>query len=102
MTDPQPIFTALSDATRRAVFERLTSAGPASATKLATELPVSRQAVAKHLATLAEAGLAERTQVGREVRYSVVLEPLAELLRWMEEVGSRWDARLDRLRRSLG
>ncbi|MGA7270340.1 MAG: metalloregulator ArsR/SmtB family transcription factor [Acidimicrobiia bacterium] len=102
MTDPQPIFTALSDPTRRAVFERLTETGPASATALATQLPVSRQAVAKHLTALAGAGLVERTQVGREVRYSAVLEPLADLDRWVAEVGSRWDARLDRLRRSLG
>lgn len=102
MTDPQPIFTALSDATRRAVFERLTATGPASATTLATDLPVSRQAVAKHLTALAEAGLVKRTRVGREVRYSAVLEPLTQLHQWVEEVGSRWDDRLDRLRRSLG
>jgi DNA-binding transcriptional ArsR family regulator len=102
VTDPQPIFTALSDATRRAVFERLTAGGPASATKLAAEMPVSRQAVAKHLSALAEAGLVEREQVGREVRYSAVLEPLTQLHHWAEEVESRWDDRLDRLRRSLG
>ncbi|HZD03509.1 MAG TPA: metalloregulator ArsR/SmtB family transcription factor, partial [Longimicrobiales bacterium] len=79
MTDPQPLFAALSDPTRRALFERLTARGPATATSLAAELPVSRQAVAKHLSALAAAGLVERTNVGREVHYSAVVAPLTNL-----------------------
>jgi DNA-binding transcriptional ArsR family regulator len=98
VSDPQPLFAALSDPTRRAVFERLSSEGPASATRLASELPVSRQAVAKHLAALDEAGLAERTVVGREVRYSAVLGPLTDVTTWVSNVGAEWDARLSRLR----
>ncbi|HJR93067.1 MAG TPA: metalloregulator ArsR/SmtB family transcription factor [Acidimicrobiia bacterium] len=98
MSDPQPLFAALSDPTRRAVFERLTSQGPASATQLAAELPVSRQAVSKHLVALDEAGLVERTLVGREVRYSAVLEPLTDVTTWVSKVGDEWDARLQRLR----
>ena len=99
MSDPQPLFAALSDPTRRAVFERLNSEGPASATRLAVDLPVSRQAVAKHLAALDEAGLVERTVVGREVRYSAVLDPLADVTTWVSNVGAEWDARLSRLRK---
>ena len=99
MSDPQPLFAALSDPTRRAVFERLTSRGPASATQLAAALPVSRQAVSKHLAALDEAGLVERSVVGREVRYSAVLEPLTDVTTWVSRVGAEWDARLQRLRR---
>src|SRR5690606_262526 len=99
--DPQPLFAALSDPTRRAVFERLTSKGPASATALAAELPISRQAVAKHLAALDEAGLVERHTVGREVRYSAVVDPLADVTAWVSHVGAEWDKRLERLRRSV-
>lgn len=101
MSDPQPLFAALADPTRRAVFERLTSEGPASASQLATELPVTRQAIAKHLATLDEAGLVERNPVGREVQYSARLQPLSDVTTWLEEVGSDWDTRLARLRKSF-
>ncbi len=62
MTDPQPVLAALADPTRRAVFERLTSQGPASASLLAEELPVSRQAIAKHLGQLDAVGGAIRTR----------------------------------------
>ncbi|MBA2337984.1 MAG: helix-turn-helix transcriptional regulator [Acidimicrobiia bacterium] len=102
VTDPQPLFAALSDPTRRALFERLSSHGPASATTLAAGLPVTRQAVAKHLAALGGVGLVERTAVGREVRYAAVLDPLAEMTSWVAGVGSEWEGRLERLRRSLG
>ena len=98
MSDPQPLFAALADPTRRAVFERLSSQGPASATTLAAELPVTRQAVAKHLAALDEAGLVERTTVGREVRYTAVIHPLTDVTSWVSRVGAEWDARLSRLR----
>lgn len=98
MSDPQPLFAALADPTRRAVFERLSSRGPASATTLAAELPVSRQAVAKHLAALDEAGLVERATVGREVRYAAVIDPLTDVTSWVSRVGAEWDARLSRLR----
>ena len=100
MRDPQPLFAALSDPTRRAVYERLVEA-PASATVLAAELPISRQAVAKHLATLDEAGLVERSTHGREVRYAARLEPLHDVTRWVDRVASEWDTRLDALRRTL-
>ena len=101
MTDPQPLFAALSDPTRRAVFERLTRDGPASATTLSAELPISRQAVAKHLAALDAAGLVARTHHGREVRYAARVESLAGMTGWVERVASEWDERIDKLRRTL-
>jgi DNA-binding transcriptional ArsR family regulator len=54
--------------------------------------------VSKHLVALDEAGLVERTLVGREVRYSAVLEPLTDVTTWVSKVGDEWDARLQRLR----
>lgn len=101
MSDPQPVLAALADPTRRAVFERLNSQGPASASKLASELPVSRQAIAKHLSTLDSVGLVDRSQEGRQVVYSARVAPLKDVASWLDTVGSDWDARLDRLRRSF-
>jgi DNA-binding transcriptional ArsR family regulator len=64
-------------------------------------MPISRQAVAKHLAALGAAGLVERHPSGREVRYSFDPGPLGELVRWAEGVGEVWDRRLERLSRSI-
>ena len=75
--------------------------GSATATELAAGLPVSRQAVAKQLTALADAGLLRATRAGRETRYEVTPEPLGDAVAWMVEVGSAWDARLARLERSL-
>jgi DNA-binding transcriptional ArsR family regulator len=90
------VFAALADPTRRAVVGRLAQA-PLSASALADELPVSRQAVAKHLAALDRAGLVERTRAGRETRYRLTPEPMAEAIAWMTGVGAQWDERLARL-----
>ena len=68
---------------------------------MAGELPISRQAVSKHLSSLLEAGLLERERAGRDVRYRVTPEPLSEAVSWMAEVGGQWDERLARLGRSL-
>jgi DNA-binding transcriptional ArsR family regulator len=64
-------------------------------------MPISRQAVAKHLAALDAAGLVERRASGREVRYTFDPQPLGEVVRWAEGVGDTWDRRLGRLRKSL-
>lgn len=95
------VFSALADPTRRQVVGRLAERGALTATELAAELPVTRQAVAKHLAALADAGLVESRREGREVRYRFTPGPMAEAVGWMAEVGSEWDARLDALRRHL-
>jgi DNA-binding transcriptional ArsR family regulator len=94
------VFDALSDPMRRQLLVEL-SAHPATATELAGELPISRQAVAKHLNSLSAAGLLQRERSGRDVRYRVTPEPLTEAMGWMAEVGGRWDDRLDRLANAL-
>jgi ArsR family transcriptional regulator, cadmium/lead-responsive transcriptional repressor len=66
-------------------------------TGLAGDLPISRQAVAKHLAALTDAGLVTRVRAGREVRYELHPEPLAEVASWLGAVGVEWDGRLGRL-----
>ncbi|HEU4320244.1 MAG TPA: metalloregulator ArsR/SmtB family transcription factor [Acidimicrobiia bacterium] len=101
MTDPQPVLAALADPTRRAVFERLNNEGPATASQLASELPVSRQAISKHLGQLDAAGLVDRVSSGREVLYSAQVGPLGDIAGWMEQVGSDWDDRLQRLKESF-
>jgi ArsR family transcriptional regulator, cadmium/lead-responsive transcriptional repressor len=95
------VFSALADANRRHVVEVLAERGAATPTELAGELPVTRQAVSKHLAALDEAGLVEATRSGREVRYSLTPGPLADAAAWIGRVGSRWDERLEALRRQV-
>lgn len=101
MSDPQPLLAALADPTRRAVFERLNTKGPASASQLASEFPVSRQAIAKHLDLLDDVGLVHRTDQGRQVVYSAQVGPLRDVATWLESVGDDWEARLERLKRSF-
>jgi DNA-binding transcriptional ArsR family regulator len=96
------VFAALADPTRRQVLDQLSRRGSASATELASTLPVSRQAVAKHLSLLEEAGLVAGTRAGRERRFRLTPEPLAEAASWMAAVGSVWDERLDALRARVG
>ena len=101
-SDPAgPVFEALADPVRRQLLTQL-SASPATATELASGLPISRQAVAKHLASLSQAGLLERERTGRDVRYRVTPEPLTEAVTWMAQVGGQWDDRLARLTTALG
>lgn len=89
---------ALADETR---WEILRSLGqePLSATELATMLPVSRQAIARHLGVLLEVGLVEQAREGRQLRYRALGQQLTRLARDLETVGRAWDQRLDRLRR---
>jgi DNA-binding transcriptional ArsR family regulator len=95
------VFTALADGTRRAVMRRLSEDGPATASALALELPMSRQAVVKHLQTLSRAGLVDTRRDGREVRYRATPAPLGDAVLWMVRTGATWDRRLERLRRQL-
>jgi DNA-binding transcriptional ArsR family regulator len=90
----EPVFSALSDPTRRTLLTRLSEGGPATATQLAAELPISRQAVLKHLEALRDARLVTSTREGREVRYTVTPEPLADAVGWIADVGAQWDSRL--------
>jgi DNA-binding transcriptional ArsR family regulator len=95
------VFDALGDPGRRTLVSSVAERGTATATELAAELPVTRQAVAKQLAALADAGLLGSTRVGRETRYRVTPQPLAEAAAWLVEVGAQWDERLAALGKSL-
>jgi DNA-binding transcriptional ArsR family regulator len=95
------VFAALADPTRRGLVHELSADGPLTATQLAARLPISRQAVAKHLAALELAGLARADRVGREARFSLVTEPFAEAEGWMRSIGASWDLRLASLKRHV-
>jgi DNA-binding transcriptional ArsR family regulator len=95
------VFAALSDGTRRSLYANLGERGEATATDLARDLPVTRQAVQKHLGTLASAGLVATRRAGREVLYRPTPAPMSEALAWMAEVGAQWDDRLAALERQL-
>ena len=95
------VFAALGDPGRRSLVEAVATRGTATATELAAELPVTRQAVAKQLSALADAGLLQATRAGRETRYEVTPAPLEDAVEWMVSVGAAWDERLAALRRSL-
>jgi len=100
-TDPiGPVFAALADPTRRHVVETLVHDGSTSVPALSSALPISRQAIAKHLAALSDAGLIERApgDGGREVRYRLRPGALAPASAWLDETAAAWDARLTRLK----
>jgi DNA-binding transcriptional ArsR family regulator len=99
MTDPlSAVLVALADPTRRDVMAALVDAGTATATALAGRLPVTRQAVDKHLRVLAEAGLVAGTRAGREVRWTARPEVLDESARALAQLAARWDRRLRALK----
>jgi DNA-binding transcriptional ArsR family regulator len=93
------VFAALADPTRRRLLGRLAEQQSATATELAAEEPVTRQAVVKHLQSLGDAGLVTPSRAGREVRYAMTAAPLEDAVGWMVTVGAQWDRRLGRLRR---
>jgi DNA-binding transcriptional ArsR family regulator len=95
----EDVFVALADPTRRAVLDLLATRGEATATSLATELPVSRVAVIKHLAVLDRAGLVESHRAGREVRFAVRPEQLHATARWLNRLANEWDSRLQAIKR---
>jgi DNA-binding transcriptional ArsR family regulator len=88
------LLTAVADPTRRRLLDVLLAQGEGTATTLARELPVTRQAVTKHLAVLGRAGLVEGGRKGREVRYIVRPKELDAAARSMVAVAARWDRRL--------
>ncbi|MFF8955107.1 ArsR/SmtB family transcription factor [Streptomyces sp. NPDC014894] len=92
------VLTALADPTRRRLLELLAAEHEATATTLAEHLPVSRQAVVKHLAVLDAAGLVSSARVGREVRHTVRPAALDATARWMASLAADWDRRLARIK----
>ncbi|WP_225726678.1 MULTISPECIES: helix-turn-helix transcriptional regulator [unclassified Nocardia] len=93
------VLTALADPTRRQLLDLLAAHGRATATMLADGLPITRQAVVKHLSVLDTAGLVDSVKVGREVRYSVRSEALDATARWMAALVADWDRRLAKIKR---
>jgi DNA-binding transcriptional ArsR family regulator len=91
------VFDALADPTRRAVLRNVAEQGPLTATEVAAKLPVTRQAVTKHLAVLRDAGLVAPERIGRELRYSATPAPMVDAGQWLGRTGSAWDDRLARL-----
>ncbi|WP_439681190.1 ArsR/SmtB family transcription factor [Embleya sp. MST-111070] len=92
------VLAALAHPTRRRLLEVLAARGEATATTLAEDLPVSRQAVVKHLAVLDAAGLVSGGRIGREVRYAVRPAALDATARWMASLAADWDRRLTHIK----
>jgi DNA-binding transcriptional ArsR family regulator len=95
------VFAALADPTRRDILRTVSERGPMTATALTADVPISRQAIARHLGLLREAGLVQADRTGRETRFTARSEPLDDLAAWATATGRRWEARLARLRNSL-
>jgi DNA-binding transcriptional ArsR family regulator len=98
----EQVFTALADPTRRAILAALASGGPATATDLADRLPITRQAIAKHLALLAQVGLV-RAEPGerRRVRYRLQSAPMQVAQQFLAALARDWDGPLDALKDHL-
>jgi DNA-binding transcriptional ArsR family regulator len=96
------VFAALADPTRREIAKLLAEQGPQTPTELARQLPITRQAVTKHLGALDEAGLVRSSRHGRETRYRLTPRPLEAAALWMAALGAEWDERLEALRGLLG
>lgn len=95
------VFRALADPSRRQVIEFISERGRASATEIAAELPITRQAVTKHLSALSHAGLVDFEREGRDKLYRLTPRPMEQALSWMADVGAEWDMRLKALERLL-
>jgi DNA-binding transcriptional ArsR family regulator len=97
------VFGALADPTRRQMLDTLMREGSTSVPALTAELPITRQAVAKHLSALAGAGLVERAPggSGREVYYQLRPGALVPAASWIAQADADWEGRLDRLKFSL-
>jgi DNA-binding transcriptional ArsR family regulator len=98
----EQVFTALADPTRRTILARLAADGPVTATDLADRLPITRQAIAKHLALLAEVGLVT-AEPGerRRVRYRLRSAPMQAAQQFLAALARDWDRPLDALTKHL-
>jgi ArsR family transcriptional regulator, cadmium/lead-responsive transcriptional repressor len=93
------LWSAIGDPIRRRLLDLLLAEGVGTPTSLSDRLPISRQAVTKHLGVLDRAGLVRATPLGRERRYEVDEAQLARAARQLNDVGKAWDSRLSRIRR---
>jgi DNA-binding transcriptional ArsR family regulator len=99
VAEDDALWAAVADPTRRRVLDALLEHGGATTTTLAAELPVTRQAVAKHLTVLSRVGLVAGRRSGREVRYAVQPARLDDAAEAMVRVAAQWDRRLARIKR---
>jgi DNA-binding transcriptional ArsR family regulator len=98
----EQVFVALADPTRRSILAALASGGPATATDLGRRLPITRQAIGKHLALLSDAGLVvAEPREGRRLRYRLQPAPMQVAQQFLAALSRDWDARLDALTRHL-
>jgi DNA-binding transcriptional ArsR family regulator len=95
----EPVFAALGNETRLALVARLCAGGPQSITRLTAGSAVTRQAITKHLETLAAAGLVHDVRHGRERIWELDTDRLGEARRWLDQISKRWDEALDRLKK---
>jgi DNA-binding transcriptional ArsR family regulator len=93
------LWSAVGDPTRRRMLDLLLREGSGTATSLSEQLPVTRQAVAKHLAVLDRVGLVHATTAGRERQFRVDQAQLARAVAQLADVGAAWDSRLQRIKR---
>ena len=91
------VFAALADGTRRHLLRTVVQRGPVTATALSRDVPVTRQAVTKHLGVLRDAGLVRAERCGRETRYEARPNGLHAASAWIDQTGAVWEARLGRL-----
>jgi DNA-binding transcriptional ArsR family regulator len=96
---PDDVLAAMADPTRRQLLATLAATGPATATELAAGLPMSRQAISKHLAILHSAGLVARHKEGRDVRFAVRTQGLSQAAGWLAALATDWESRLAAIKR---
>src|SRR4051812_33961873 len=97
LSDAAPIFAALGDETRLGLVARLCVDGPLSITRLSDGAIVTRQAITKHLHTLADAGLVRHTRRGRERIWELEAKRLEKARRYLDDISDQWDAAIERL-----
>ena len=99
--DPANVFAALGEPTRFRLVDRLGDGAPRSISTLARDVPMSRQALTKHLRVLEAAGLASAERDGRETLYRIDPSGLLAAEAWIGAVSAQWDAAIDRLKRHV-
>jgi DNA-binding transcriptional ArsR family regulator len=95
------VFQALADSHRRVLLDRLRRRGDQTLTELCAEMPMSRQAVSKHLTVLGQADLVRVQRRGRTRVHTLNPQPLRDVNRWLADYAQLWDSRLDQLRTYL-
>ena len=95
------LFAALGEPTRLSVVDRLRDGSERSIAAMATDLPISRQALTKHLKTLEAVGIANSRRLGRETVYRIDPAGLVAAERWIADVSKQWDRTIDRLKRHV-